>query len=97
MTLINWHDASVYELSSGEKQIIIMIAHLIFEEDQKSSGIFIIDEPEVSLHIAWQDIFVKAIMEASPKTQFILATHSPAIIARVDNEKYCQDLNELNS
>ena len=88
--------ASIYELSSGEKQIIIMIAHLIFEESQKASGIFIIDEPELSLHIAWQEIFVQSIMQASPNTQFILATHSPSIIAKVDKEKYCQDLNKYN-
>lgn len=89
--------ASVYELSSGEKQILIMIAHLIFEEDQKPSGVFIIDEPELSLHIAWQEIFVDAIMKASPKTQFILATHSPSIISKVDREAFCQDLARLNS
>lgn len=88
--------SSVFGLSSGEKQIIIMIAHLIFEEDQKPSGIFIIDEPELSLHISWQEIFVSSITEASPKTQFILATHSPSIISKVSFEKYCQDLNKLN-
>lgn len=88
--------ANVFELSSGEKQIIIMIAHLIFEEDQKPSGIFIIDEPELSLHIAWQEIFVDSIMEASPKTQFILATHSPSIISKIKREKFCEDLNKLN-
>jgi predicted ATP-dependent endonuclease of OLD family len=88
---------SIYELSSGEKQIIIMIAHLIFEEDQKPSGVFIIDEPELSLHIAWQEIFVDSIMEASPKTQFILATHAPSIISKAKREVYCQDLNKLNS
>lgn len=88
--------ANVYELSSGEKQIIIMIAHLIFEEDQKPSGVFIIDEPELSLHIAWQEIFINSITEASPKTQFILATHSPSIISKVSREEFCQDLNKLN-
>jgi predicted ATP-binding protein involved in virulence len=88
--------SNIYGLSSGEKQIIIMIAHLIFEEAQKASGVFIIDEPELSLHIAWQEIFVQSIMEASPNTQFILATHSPSIIAKVDRERYCQDLNKLN-
>lgn len=92
----NSKSSNIYGLSSGEKQIIIMIAHLIFEEAQKPSGIFIIDEPELSLHIAWQEIFVQSIMEASPNTQFILATHSPSIIAKVDREKHCQDLNKLN-
>ncbi|MDO1512071.1 AAA family ATPase [Maribacter confluentis] len=95
--LRNGKEANVFELSSGEKQIIIMIAHLIFEEDQKPSGVFIIDEPELSLHIAWQEIFVDSIMEASPKTQFILATHSPSIISKVIREVKCQDLNKLNS
>jgi len=94
--LKNGKTANIYELSSGEKQIIIMIAHLIFEEAQKTSGIFIIDEPEISLHIAWQEIFVSSIMEASSNTQFILATHSPSIVAKVDKEKHCQDLNKLN-
>lgn len=94
--LKNGKSANVYELSSGEKQVIIMIAHLIFEEDQKPSGVFIIDEPELSLHIAWQEIFVTSILEASPKTQFILATHSPSIIATIEREMYCQDLNKLN-
>ncbi|OIN56095.1 AAA family ATPase [Arsenicibacter rosenii] len=84
------------DLSSGEKQIIIMVAHLIFEEDQKPSGVFIIDEPELSLHLAWQELFVDSIMEASPKTQFILATHSPAIIAKTSMQKFCQDLSYSN-
>ena len=70
-----------------------MIAHLIFYEDRKQPGVFIIDEPELSLHLAWQEIFVKSIQQASPKTQFILATHSPSIIGSIDSEVFCQDLS----
>ena len=89
--------AKVYELSSGEKQIITMLGHLIFFEERfkTDTGIFIIDEPEVSLHLAWQEIFVSSILEASPKTQFILATHSPAILGEHD-EEFCEDLAKLN-
>lgn len=89
--------STCYELSSGEKQVLTMIGHLVFFEEnfKKESGIFIIDEPEVSLHLAWQEIFVDAIRESSPKTQFILATHSPAIVANY-NEDNCQDLAKLN-
>ena len=43
-------------------------------------NVFIIDEPELSLHVQWQEKFVDGIMEASRETQFILATHSPTII-----------------
>jgi predicted ATPase len=94
---LNGKIAKLYELSSGEKQIITMLGHLIFFEERFKSetGIFIIDEPEVSLHLAWQEIFVSSILEASPKTQFILATHSPAILRDFD-EVLCEDLAKQN-
>ncbi|HAS8157102.1 TPA: hypothetical protein I7726_11675 [Vibrio vulnificus] len=67
-------------LSSGERQIIIMLAHLVLNKRLRKDGVFIVDEPELSLHISWQDMFVDAIQEASPGLQIILATHSPSII-----------------
>ena len=93
----NGKDARIYELSSGEKQIVTMLGHLIFFEEKyyKEPGIFIIDEPELSLHLAWQEIFVNSILEASPKTQFILATHAPAIVGEYSAE-LCEDLAKLN-
>ncbi|HCE2428486.1 TPA: AAA family ATPase [Vibrio parahaemolyticus] len=67
-------------LSSGERQIVIMLAHLVLNKRLRTDGVFIVDEPELSLHISWQDMFVDAIQEASPNLQIILATHSPSII-----------------
>lgn len=67
-------------LSSGERQIVIMLAHLVLNKRLRGDGVFIVDEPELSLHISWQDMFVDAIQEASPNLQIILATHSPSII-----------------
>ncbi len=89
--------ASCFELSSGEKQILTMIGHLVFFERSfgSKSGIFIIDEPEISLHLAWQEIFVESIQTASQNSQLILATHSPAIIAHY-SEANCEDLTKLN-
>jgi predicted ATP-dependent endonuclease of OLD family len=74
---------SIEALSSGERQLIIIFIHLIFEK--RGSKVFIIDEPELSLHIHWQSIFTESIIEISPKTQFILATHSPEIVAGFEN------------
>lgn len=91
--LPNEEHSSIYKLSSGEKQIIVMLAQLIFG---KKRPIFIIDEPELSLHLGWQEIFVKTIIDASADTQFILATHSPSIIGHIENEKYCIDLTPNN-
>ena len=75
---------SIAALSSGERQILIILAHLSLNQLLKKDGVFVIDEPELSLHMAWQDMFVDAVQSANPKLQLILATHSPAIIAGRD-------------
>jgi predicted ATP-binding protein involved in virulence len=68
-----------------------MLAHLSLNKRLSQSGVFIVDEPELSLHIGWQEQFVNAIQQANPNVQFILATHSPAIILeRIDN---CRSLS----
>lgn len=68
------------KLSSGEKQIIIFFAHLILKIDNTREAIFIIDEPEMSLHPYWQKIFVDKLTQVNPNMQLIFATHSPEII-----------------
>ncbi len=81
---------SISALSSGERQLLIMLAHLSLNPNLAESGVFIVDEPELSLHIDWQEKFVDAIFEANPKVQLILATHSPAII--LDRTDSCRTL-----
>lgn len=71
---------SLEKMSSGEKQIVIFFAYLIFKVNDNANGIFIIDEPELSLHLSWQRRFIKAIYDAAPSLQLIFATHSPEII-----------------
>jgi len=78
-------------LSSGERQLLVMLAHLSLNPELVGSGVFIVDEPELSLHIDWQEKFVDAIREANPKVQLILATHSPAII--LDRTESCRALS----
>lgn len=92
ITLPNGDSTGIYKLSSGEKQIIVMLAQLIFGKQRDT---FIIDEPELSLHLGWQELFVKTLLEASPKTQFIMATHSPTILGNIENQKFCQDLTQV--
>jgi predicted ATP-binding protein involved in virulence len=81
----NGDKANIEALSSGERQLIVMFSHLIFKNESNPSGVFIIDEPELSLHIDWQKDFIKYAIEANPNTQLILATHSPDIF--IGNEK----------
>lgn len=67
------------QLSSGEKQIVTMLTYLAFLTGEQS--IFVVDEPELSLHLAWQTKLVDALTELRPKgSQLILATHSPEIV-----------------
>lgn len=73
-------------LSSGEAQLFIILANLSFNPSAQHANVFIIDEPELSLHIRWQELFVDSVMRANDKIQYIMATHSPSIILeRVDN------------
>lgn len=68
------------KLSSGEKQIIIMFYRLLFHA--KPGSLVIIDEPEISLHISWQQKIGTLLMDISRirDIQIIVATHSPQII-----------------
>lgn len=38
------------------------------------------DEPEVSLHVEWQQRLISLIRQLNPNVQIVLTTHSPAVI-----------------
>ena len=73
-------------LSSGERQLIIMTANVLFNKKTGRSSIIIIDEPELSLHMKWQEMFSEEILGISPRTQFIMATHSPEIVGDLEDK-----------
>lgn len=79
---------SVKSLSSGELNIVTILYYLIFETTRGS--IVLIDEPEISLHVVWQEqlsVLIEKIMESKPGVQVIIATHSP-FISSSDEECY---------
>ncbi|MDI9868469.1 AAA family ATPase [Flectobacillus roseus] len=67
-----------YQLSSGEKQIIVILLTVLVQDNKPA--ILFMDEPEISLHIDWQRKLIQYIKELNPNVQIILATHSPGII-----------------
>lgn len=69
---------SPYQLSSGEKQMLVILLTVLVE-DCKPYVLFM-DEPEVSLHFEWQKQLIDLILQLNPNVQLILATHSPAVI-----------------
>ena len=67
-----------YKLSSGEKQMLVILLTVLVEDHQ--NYVLFMDEPEVSLHIEWQKRLIELILELNPNVQIILTTHSPAVI-----------------
>ena len=79
---------SIQRLSSGEKQLITFFANLIFKVKDGTSGIFVVDEPELSLHLSWQKIFIDKVLEINKDIQLVFATHAPEIIGRRRDKMY---------
>ena len=67
-----------YKLSSGEKQMLIILLSVLVQNHRPY--VLFMDEPEVSLHIEWQQRLVGLVRDLNPKAQIILTTHSPAVI-----------------
>ena len=68
-------------LSSGEQQELVLLYDLLFET--KENSLIMIDEPELSLHVAWQEELLKDFGDMAGLSNFhvLLATHSPEVIS----------------
>lgn len=75
----------VTALSSGEKHVLLQLFELVFEG--KSGDLVMIDEPELSFHPAWLNVYVSVLeriqdfkLEEGREMQIILATHSSMLV-----------------
>lgn len=75
----------VTALSSGEKHVLLQLFELVF--DGKAGDLVMIDEPELSFHPAWLNVYVSVLekiqdfkLEEGREMQIILATHSPMLV-----------------
>ena len=75
----------VTALSSGEKHVLLQLFELVF--DSKAGDLIIIDEPELSFHPAWLNVYVSVLekiqefkLEEGREMQIILATHSNLLV-----------------
>lgn len=70
---------SISLLSSGERQVLILLTYIAFPNSK--ADVFIIDEPELSLHLKWQhDLLGHVESLKGSNAQMIIATHSPEIV-----------------
>lgn len=74
---------SLTNLSSGEKQLLIILSQSLLQES--NAHIYIADEPELSLHVEWQEKLVSSLQKLNPNSQIIFATHSPDIVGEFNS------------
>ncbi len=75
--------------STGEKQIIYRVGHLLKDLENLSGALILIDEPETSLHPKWQKKYVRFLIDvfSGLDVQFIIATHSPYLLQGIKDCK----------
>ena len=79
------HNLPLHSLSSGEQHELVLHYDLLFKT--RPNTVVLIDEPEISLHVAWQKNFLSDLMEIVRISGFdaVVATHSPYIIGGRDD------------
>lgn len=72
---------SEQHLSSGERHLLYLMASAVMT--RRKGTVIAIDEPEMSMHIAWQRQLIPALLMCAARSQpqFIFATHSPELVA----------------
>lgn len=73
--VVKWFDCS-----KGEKTLICLLLMVFLYRDNNT--IYLFDEPDLAMHIEWQRILLSTFLEIAPNSQFIISTHSPALIPR---------------
>ena len=69
---------SLNNLASGEKKIIVLLSAALLMNDIS----IMIDEPELSLSIVWQETILPDILENSNIHNLTIATHSPYLVSK---------------
>ncbi len=71
-------------LSSGEKQILILLTEALLQAENPM--VYIADEPELSLHVTWQEKLLESLVTLGDNMQIIVATHSPDIVGNYQDK-----------
>lgn len=81
-------------LSSGERQLIFIFLKIINSLTKRT--LILMDEPEISLHLKWQEKLIKSILDINKDNQIIIVTHSPAMIMNGWLDSYT-DINNIRT
>jgi hypothetical protein len=82
-------------LADGHAAVLAILAELLIRVDVirderkdftfEPEGVVVVDEIETHLHLGLQEQILPFLTELFPTFQFIVATHSPAVIASISN------------
>ena len=78
-------------IADGHKAVLTILAELLIRRDvileesgvTEPDGIVLIDEIETHLHLRLQEVVLPFLVDLFPNVQFIVATHSPAVLTSV--------------
>lgn len=76
--LSNGKVISYRSLSSGERQVVFIFLKII--NGSVDNSLILMDEPEISLHLSWQEKLLTEITKVNDSSQIIIVTHSPAMV-----------------
>lgn len=91
-----WHNDSIcldvrnegvipfVDFSKGEKTLLNLMLTVYLNQDV---SFFLLDEPDLSLHVEWQQKLLPAFQKLAPKAQFIIGTHSPFLVMHTQSEQ----------
>jgi predicted ATPase len=71
-------------LSDGTLKLLCLIAIL---KNPDPPSLICIDEPELGLHPDWIELVAELLQDAATRTQVIVATHSPQLVAKLEPEQ----------
>lgn len=77
----------IEKFSTGEKQLITFLVYSAIELPTDTPALVIIDEPELSLHVKWQNKLIRNILKKN-NIKIFSATHSPYIINRKEVDSF---------
>ena len=83
----------ISSLSSGEKQLLIVLTEALLQDHRPY--VYITDEPEISLHVRWQEELVSNLRRINPNAQIFFATHSPDVVGEYSNKIF--DMEDISN
>ena len=80
------HLVKFNELSSGEQQVLLLLGKIM--AGAGPGKVLLIDEPEISLHVRWQQLLPAcfSLIARETETRMVIATHSPTLIANAQDD-----------